>query len=157
MARRHGLAISRQSAALPTSGATNPSFPPNGARRRQILATRSAAAQPAQVPAQPPAAPRPPIHRRRRALPEVVILRTRLENLTLIESVVLRALGRCGRATPRDIVRNVRGVEDAHAILNRLVELGLAARRPDDRRGKGRQAQWVYSVSTQLAMGLGWP
>ena len=87
----------------------------------------------------------------------MVILRTRLENLTLIESVVLRALGRCGRATPRDIVRNVRGVEDAHAILNRLVELGLAARRPDDRRGKGRQAQWVYSVSTQLAMGLGWP
>lgn len=98
--------------------------------------------------------PRPPVHRRRRALPEVVILRTRLEGLTPIEAAVLRALERCGKATPRDIVRHVRGVEDAHAILNRLVELGLAARRPDDRRGPGRRAQWVYGVSTLLAMGV---
>ena len=87
-------------------------------------------------------APRPLIHRRRRALPEVVILRTRLEALTPIESTVLQALARFGSATPRDIVRKVRGVGDAHAILNRLVELGLAARRPEDRRGRGRRAQW---------------
>ena len=114
---------------------------------------RSETAQPA--PAQPPVAPRPPIHRRRRALPEVVILRTRLEALTPIEVAVLRKLARCGKATPRDIVRNVRGVEDASAILNRLVELGLAARRADDRRGKGRRAQWIYAVSTQLARMVG--
>ena len=124
-------------------------------RRRQILAARSAAAQPVPITTPPPAAPRPPIHRRRRALPEVVILRTRLESLTPIEAAVLRTLERCGRATPRDIVRNVRGVEDAQAILNRLVELGLAARRPDDRRGPGRRAKWVYSVSTLLMMELG--
>lgn len=100
---------------------------------------------------------RPPVHRRRRALPEVVILRTRLEGLTPIEAAVLRALTRCGRATPRDVVRHVRGVEDAQAILNRLVELGLAARRADDRRGPGRRAQWVYSVSTLLARIARWP
>jgi hypothetical protein len=122
-------------------------------RRRQILATRSAASQP--LPVQPPTVPRPPVHRRRRALPEAVILRTRLDSLTPIEAAVLRALERCGRATPRDIVRHVRGVDDAQATLNRLVELGLAARRPDDRRGPGRRAQCLYSVSALLAMGLG--
>jgi hypothetical protein len=79
-----------------------------------------------------------------------------LEALAPIESAVLRALKRCGKATPRDIVRNVRGVEDAHVILNRLVELGLAARRPDDRRGPGRRAEWLYGLSTLLAMGLEW-
>jgi len=114
---------------------TNSSRPLSSPRRRQILAMRSSAAQPA--PAQPPVAPRPLIHQRRRGLPEVVILRARLENLTPIESAVLRVLARCGKATPRDIVRNVRGVEDAHAILNHLVKLGLATRRADDRRGKG--------------------
>lgn len=126
-------------------------------RRRQILATRSAAAQPANTKPPPPTPPRAPVIRRRRALPEVLILRTRLESLTPIEAAVLRVLARCGRVTPRDIVRNVRGVGDASAILNRLVDLGLAARRADDRRGPGRRAQWVYSVSTQLARIAGWP
>ena len=136
----------------PQNGEIRPKGPAHSPRRRQILATRSAAER--QTPAPSPIAPRPPVIRRRRALPEAVILRTRLESLTPIEDGVLRALGRCGRATPRDIVRHVRGVEDVQAILNRLVELGLAARRPDDRRGRGRRAQWVYSVSTLLAMGV---
>ena len=139
----------------PRNGEIRPKGSARGPRRRQILATRSAAAEP--LPVQPPTAPRPPVIRRRRALPEVVILRTRLDSLTSIEAAVLRALSRCGRATPRDIVRNVRGVEDAHAILNRLVDLGLAARRADDRRGPGRLARWVYSVSTQLTRIAGWP
>jgi hypothetical protein len=158
MARKHGLLIAEEVSETATGHVPVRSpHPSPSPRRRQILAARSAAAQPTQPSVQPPIAPRPPIHRRRRSLPERVILRTRLDNLTPIESTVLQALARFGSATPRDIVRNVRGVEDAHAILNRLVELGLASRRADDRRGKGRRAQWVYSVSTQFAMGLGWP
>lgn len=139
----------------PRNGKTRPKGPAPSPRRRQILATRSAAEPPPTSPSPLPL--RPPVIRRRRALPEVVILRTRLESLTPIEAAVLRVLARCGKATPRDIVRNVRGVEDAQPILNRLVDLGLAARRPDDRRGPGRRAQWVYSVSTQLTRIAGWP
>lgn len=154
MARRRGLFVNAPGRAT-TLVPVIPPRPPCSPRRRQILATRSAAVEP--TPALSPIAPRPPVIRRRRALPEAVILRTRLEGLTPIEAAVLRALERCGRVTPRDIVRHVRGVEDAQAILNHLVELGLAARRPDDRRGPGRRAQWLYSVSTLLARIARWP
>lgn len=85
------------------------------ARRRQLVATRSAAAQQATPPPEPP---RPRSTGAVVLCPRRSILRTRLESLTPIEAAVLRTLMRCGRATPRDIVRNVRGVEDAHAILN---------------------------------------
>lgn len=79
----------------PRNGEIRPKGSARGPRRRQILATRLAAVQP--LPVQPAPAHRPPVIRRRRALPEAVILRTRLESLTPIEAAVLRALERCRR------------------------------------------------------------
>jgi hypothetical protein len=78
-------------------------------RRRQILAARSAAstsASPAPRSASPTDPPAPArISRTGHPPSQAGGPHER------IESAVLRALGRCGKATPMDIVRNVRGVE----------------------------------------------
>jgi len=118
MARKHGLATQHQSQEWKAQASPGPSSASPSPRRRQILATRLAAAQPATAP--PPVAPHALIHRRRRALPEVVILRTKLEALTPIESTVLQALARFGSATPGDIVRNVRGGRSGLVLIAEL-------------------------------------